>query len=199
MNRLFSRSSASQQQPTFPRLGKFLRLSRANTVPVRHTQPRGPLNVPATLPLPSPTSGQAATRFDRFEISCPPPPSSGVAQSLRHHLSFLGGPRQSLGPPVVEVAPNRKFTRLAVVKLPEYKKVDDTRLPSSQQATMPQEHDTADIDSLPDVHWCKAFLCYCSCWSHGRLRMPPRWRLEPVDIPRQDGAANNSAGAHSRS
>ncbi|KAG2742016.1 hypothetical protein P692DRAFT_20250379, partial [Suillus brevipes Sb2] len=81
-------------------------------------------------------------------------------------------PRQSLGPPVVEVAPGRKFTRLAAVKLPEYKKVDDTRHPSYQQASVPQEN-VSDIDSLPDVHWCKAFLCYYSCWSHGRLRMPP--------------------------
>ncbi|KAG2741130.1 hypothetical protein P692DRAFT_20295631, partial [Suillus brevipes Sb2] len=88
----------------------------------------------------------------------------------------------------------------AAVKLPEYKKVNDTRHPASQQGALPQENDTADIDSLPDVHWCKAFLCFYSCWSHGRLRMPPRWRLERVDIPRQDGTANsNSGGSHSRS
>ncbi|KAG2738735.1 hypothetical protein P692DRAFT_20757854 [Suillus brevipes Sb2] len=155
--------------------------------------------VPATLPLPSSLSAQPATRFDHFEIGSPPPPSNGVVQSLRQHLPFLV-PRHSHRPPVVDVAPGRKFTRLVVVKLPEYKKVDDTRHPSSQQATVPQENDTADVDSLPDVHWCKVFLCYCSCWSHGRLRMPPRWRLERVDIPRQDGAANsNSGGSHSRS
>ncbi|KAG2739955.1 hypothetical protein P692DRAFT_20913600, partial [Suillus brevipes Sb2] len=109
----------------------------------------------------------------QFEISSPPPPSRGVVQSLRQHLSFLV-PRRIHGPPVVEVAPGRKVTRLVAVKLPEYKKVNDTRHPSSQQATVPQETDTADVDSLPDVHWCKAFLCFCSCWSHGRLRMPPR-------------------------
>jgi hypothetical protein len=152
----------------------------------------------------------------QFEIGSPPPPSSGVAQSLRQHLSFLV-PRHSHGPPVVEVPLGRKFTvtcissplsavliyaiqRLAAARFPEYKKVDDTRHPSSQQGAMPQENDTADIDSLPDVHWFGAFLCYCSCLSHGRLRMPPRWRLERIDIPRQDGAANsNSGGVHSRS
>ncbi|KAG2030646.1 hypothetical protein BDR03DRAFT_1016899 [Suillus americanus] len=154
--------------------------------------------VPATLPLPSPLSGQVATRFDQFEISSPPPPSNGVTQFLRQHLSFLA-PRHSLGPPVVEVAPGRTVTRLLAAKLPEYKKVDDTRHPSSQQATV-QDNDTSDIDSLPDAHWVKAFLCYNSCWSHGRLRMPPRWRLERVDIPRQNGAANgNRGGTHGSS
>ncbi|KIK32625.1 hypothetical protein CY34DRAFT_814165 [Suillus luteus UH-Slu-Lm8-n1] len=153
-------------------------------------------DVPATLPLPSSLSAQPTARVDHFEIGTPPPPSSGVVQSLRQHLSFLV-PRHNHGPPVVEVAPGRKFTRLAAAKLPEYKKVDDTRHPSSQHGAVPQENDTADADSLPDVHWCKAFLCFCSCLSHGRLRMPPRWRLERVDIPRQDGAANsNSGGAH---
>ncbi|KIK43524.1 hypothetical protein CY34DRAFT_803777 [Suillus luteus UH-Slu-Lm8-n1] len=191
------------QKPAFRRLGKLLRFFNANTVPVSHIQPRDPLDVPATLPLPFALSAQPATRFDRvslrFEIGSPPPPFNGVVQSLRQHLSFLV-PTHSHGPPVVEVAPGRKFTRLAVVNLPDYKKVDDTRHPSSQQATVPQENDTADVDSLPDVHWCKAFLCYCSCWSHGRLRMPPRWRLEHIDIPRQDGAANsNSGGSQSHS
>jgi hypothetical protein len=146
----------------------------------------------------------------KFEISSPPPPSNGVTQFLRHHLSFLV-PRHNLGPQVVEVAPGRKVTvtyislllsallisalqRLAAAKFPEYKKVDDTRHSSSQQGAVPQENDTADIDSLPDVHWCKAFLCYYSCWSHGRLRMPPRWRLERVDIPRQDGTTSGGHG-----
>ncbi|KAG1859349.1 quinon protein alcohol dehydrogenase-like superfamily [Suillus subalutaceus] len=201
------------QQSTFLRLSEFLRFSpRANAVPVRHIQPRDPLDVPATLPLPSSLSSQAATRFDYFEISSPPPRSNGVVQSLQQHFSFLV-PKHSHGPPVVEVAPDRKVTRLLAAstsqclfvdlcalqrllaaKLPEYNKVDDTRHPSSQQATVPQENNTADIDSLPDVHWVKAFLCYYSCLSHGRLRMPPRWRLERVDIPRQDGAASSSRG-----
>ncbi|KAG2343549.1 WD40 repeat-like protein [Suillus weaverae] len=180
------------QQPVFLRLRQLLRFtSPTNAGPP--VQPRNPLDVPATLPLPSSLSGQATTRFNHFEISSPPPSSNGITQFIRQHLSFLT-PRHSLGPPVVEVAAGRKVTRLAVVKLPEYKKVDDTRHPPSQQATMPHENDSADIDSLPDVHWCKAFLCYYSCWSHGRLRMPPRWRLERVDIPRQDGAANSSHG-----
>ncbi|KAG2132198.1 hypothetical protein BD769DRAFT_1666214 [Suillus cothurnatus] len=183
------------QQPTFLRLSKFFRSSpRANVVPVRD-----PLDVPATLPLPSPLSGQAATRVDHLEICSPPPRSNGVMRPLQQHLSFLV-PKHSHGPSVVEVAPDRAFNRLIAAKLPEYKKVDDTRHPSSQQATVPQENDTSDNDSLPDVHWIKAFLCYYSCWSHGRLRMPPRWRLERVDIPHQDGAANSScSGAHGHS
>ncbi|KIK34868.1 hypothetical protein CY34DRAFT_612311 [Suillus luteus UH-Slu-Lm8-n1] len=41
------------QQPAFRRLGKLLRFSHANTVPVRHIQPRDPLDFPATSPLPS--------------------------------------------------------------------------------------------------------------------------------------------------
>ncbi|KIK43121.1 hypothetical protein CY34DRAFT_804123 [Suillus luteus UH-Slu-Lm8-n1] len=187
------------QQPAFRRLGKLLHFSRANAVPVRHNQPRDPLDVSATAPLPSSLSAQAATQINQFEIGSPPPPSNGVVQSLRQHLPFLV-PRHSHGPPVVEVAPGRKFTRLAAAKLPEYKKVDDTRHRSSPQGAMPQENNPADVDSLPDVHWFKAFLCYYSCLSHGRLRMPPRWRLERVDIPRQDGAASGgSDGAQSRS
>ncbi|KAG2087457.1 WD40-repeat-containing domain protein [Suillus discolor] len=186
------------QQPAFVRIRKLLHFSsRTNVTPP--AQPRNPLDVPATLPLPSSLSGQTATRFDHFEMSSPPHPSNRVTQFLRQRLSFLV-PRHSLVPPVVEVAPGRKVTRLAAAKLPEYKKVDDTRHPSSQQATMPQENDSTDIDSLPDVHWCKAFLCYYSCWSHGRLRMPPRWRLERVDVPRQGDTANSShTGAHGRS
>jgi hypothetical protein len=62
---------------------------------------------------------------------------------------------------------------------------------------VPQDVDTSDIDSLPDVHWCKAFLCYYSCWSHGRVRMPPRWRLERVDVPRQ--GTTHGSRAHGRS
>ncbi|KAG2343656.1 hypothetical protein BDR05DRAFT_962753, partial [Suillus weaverae] len=77
--------------------------------------------------------------------------------------------------------------RLAAAKLPEYRKVNDTRHPSRQQTTGPQDDpssDSSDVDSLPDVHWFKALLCYSSCWSHGGLRTPPRWRLERVDTPR---------------
>ncbi|KAG2339334.1 hypothetical protein BDR05DRAFT_939125 [Suillus weaverae] len=149
--------------------------------------------VPATLPLPSSVSGQAATQFNHFEISSPPPPSNGVTQFVREHLSFFA-PRHRHMPPVVEVAPGRKVTRLVAANLPEYVKVDDTR----QRAApgVPEDIGSSDNDSLPDVHWCKAFLCYYSCWSHGRLRMPPRWRLERIDRPRQDGSRT---GAHGRS
>ncbi|KAG2738713.1 WD40 repeat-like protein [Suillus brevipes Sb2] len=188
------------RQPIFLRLSKRLRFFRTNTLwPGRNDQSCDLLDVPATLPLPSSLSGQVTTQFTHFEIGSPPPRSNRVAQSLRQHLSFFA-PKHSLTPPVVEVAPGRKVTRLVAFKLPEYKKVDDTRHPSSQQATVPQENDTSDSDSLPDVHWCKAFLCFCSCWSHGRLRMPPRWRLERVDIPRQDGTTNGSrSGVNGRS
>ncbi|OJA07861.1 hypothetical protein AZE42_07895 [Rhizopogon vesiculosus] len=101
-------------------------------------------------------------------------------------------PRTSHDPPVVEVAPGCKFTRLAAVDLPEYRKVNDTRRSSTQQPAVllgtaedDPPFDLSDNDSLPDVHWCKAFLCYYSCWSHGTLRMPPRWRLERLDEPHQ--------------
>ncbi|KIK31706.1 hypothetical protein CY34DRAFT_19649, partial [Suillus luteus UH-Slu-Lm8-n1] len=149
----------------------------------------------------SPDEKREYLEYDiQFEIGLPPPRSNRIAQSLRNHFSFFV-PRHSLSPPVIDVAPGRKFTRLAAAKLPEYKKVDDTRRPpTSQQATVLQENDTSDIDSLPDVHWCKAFLCFCSCLSHGRLRMPPRWRLERVDLPHQDGTTNsNHNGVHGRS
>ncbi|KAG2752487.1 hypothetical protein P692DRAFT_20726035, partial [Suillus brevipes Sb2] len=118
-----------------------------------------------------------------FEMSSQPRTSNGVMQSLQHLSSRISRPNH--GPPVLEVAAGRKFTRLAAANFPDYRKVDDTRHPS-QQPGAPQDTESSDIDSLPDVHWCKAFLCYYSCWSHGRLRMPPRWRLERVDIPRQD-------------
>ena len=125
-----------------------------------------------------------------------------VTQFVQQNLSF-SRPRMNHEPPIVEVAANRKFTvcgssvlfvpfllidvtqRLAVVNLPEYRKINDTRCssPAVSQGTAGNDppHDSSDSDSLPDVHWCKAFFCYCSCWSHGALRMPPRWRLERVD------------------
>ncbi|KAG1752616.1 WD40-repeat-containing domain protein [Suillus paluster] len=142
--------------------------------------------------------------------------SNGVKQFLQQHLSFRRSKPSQEGPPVVEVAAGRKFTvtwffsplishlidalqRLAAANLPEYKKVDDTRHPPKEhpgatQSTTANDpsHESSDIDSLPDVHWCKAFLCYYSCWSHGRLRMPPRWRLERVDLHRQDPKTSSS-------
>ncbi|KAG2112880.1 hypothetical protein DEU56DRAFT_199147 [Suillus clintonianus] len=188
-------------QPIFLRLRKLSPFpSRTNAVPaVQNNQTRGPLDFPATSPLPSnlALSVQPAVQFDHFEISSPPPPSNGVAQFMREHLSFLV-PRRINGPPVVDVAAGRKFTRLAAANLPEYKKVDDTRHPPSQQPAAQQDTESSDTDSLPDVHWCKAFLCYYSCWSHGRLRMPPRWRLERVDVPRQNGTANSGLGGSAR-
>ncbi|KAG2126918.1 hypothetical protein DEU56DRAFT_758742 [Suillus clintonianus] len=57
-------------------------------------------------------------------------------------------------------APTQFDHRLVAAKLPEYRKVDDTRHPSSQQPGVPQDIESSDNDSLPDVHWCKAFLCY---------------------------------------
>ncbi|KAG1872166.1 hypothetical protein F4604DRAFT_1955676 [Suillus subluteus] len=147
------------QQPSFLRLSKLLRFSpRANALPPGwKDQPRDPLDVSATLSLPSSLSGQAAPQLDQFEISSPPLPLNGVTQFLRRHLSFLA-PRHSLGPPVVEVAPGRKSRRLAAAKLPEYKKVDDTRYPSRQQAAVPYEDDSSDIDSLPDAMRSSAII-----------------------------------------
>ncbi|KAG2069342.1 hypothetical protein BDR04DRAFT_711324 [Suillus decipiens] len=126
-------------------------------------------------------------------------------QFLQQHISFLKSVPVHESP-VVEVAVGRKFTvmwifllllpylliaalqRLAVVKVPEYIKVDDTRYPSRQQLAasqdMAQGHsasESSETDSLPDVHWCKAFFCHHSCWSHSRLRIPPRWRPENAD------------------
>lgn len=132
--------------------------------------------------------------------------SNGAIQFLQQHFSFHKSTPVHRSP-VVEVAAGRKFTRLAVVKAPEYIKVDDTRYPLRQQLAashdMTQGHtlsDSSDVDSLPDVHWCKALFCYSSCWSHGRLRMPPRWRLENVDQPHPNGTTrigHSEAHCHS--
>ncbi|KAG2369627.1 hypothetical protein BDR07DRAFT_1371177 [Suillus spraguei] len=55
-----------------------------------------------------------------------------LSQFLRQRLSFRRS-RLSQESQEVEVALGRKFTRLTVVKLPEYKKVNDTRhLPGVQ-------------------------------------------------------------------
>ncbi|KAG1727265.1 WD40-repeat-containing domain protein [Suillus paluster] len=98
--------------------------------------------------------------------------------------------RSGQEPPIVDVAVGRKFTRLAIAHPPEYRKVDDTRRPPREQPVVSQDmaendpsSESAETDSLPDIHWFKAFICFYSCWSHGRLRMPPRWRLELVDQP----------------
>jgi len=156
---------------------------------------------PATSRLPS-LSAEAVTQVhsgtNPGEQYYPHAGTQFVWQNL-----FFPMPRVSHEPPVVEVAADRKFTvrgspflfvplllidvtqRLAVVNLPEYRKINDTRCssPAVSQGTAGNDppHDSSDSDSLPDVHWCKAFFCYCSCWSHGALRMPPRWRLERVD------------------
>jgi hypothetical protein len=101
---------------------------------------------------------------------------------------------------------NDTLQRLAAANLPEYKKVNDTRRlhkraqqPGVSQDTAENDlsSDSSDNDSLPDVHWCKAFLCYCSCWSHGNPRMPPRWILERVDEHGQNGTTSSGpGGAH---
>jgi hypothetical protein len=101
---------------------------------------------------------------------------------------------------------NDALQRLAAANLPEYKKVNDTRrLPRVQQqpgvsqdtAENDPSYESSDNDSLPDVHWCNAFLCYRSCWSHGTLRIPPRWILERVNEYGQNGTTSSSrGGAH---
>ncbi|OJA17067.1 hypothetical protein AZE42_11196 [Rhizopogon vesiculosus] len=73
-------------------------------------------------------------------------------------------------------------------------------LPKQQQQGVSQDtagndpsSESSDNDLLPDVHWCIAFFCY-RCWSHGRLRIPPRWRLKRVDEPDQDSTTGSSHG-----
>lgn len=68
------------QQPVFLRLSNLLHLS-SRTNAVSRVQPRNPLDVPATLPLPSSLSGQAATQFDHFEISFRLAPRAVQSQS----------------------------------------------------------------------------------------------------------------------
>ncbi|KAG1877434.1 hypothetical protein F4604DRAFT_621200 [Suillus subluteus] len=114
--------TTDRQHPIYLRLRKLFHLSsRTNAVtPVRNNQPRGPLDFPATLPLPSnpSLSRQVATQFDDFEISSPPYSSNGVTQFLRQHLPVLV-PRHGHGPPVVEVAAGRKVT-VTVLLLPNF-------------------------------------------------------------------------------
>ncbi|KAG1805663.1 uncharacterized protein BJ212DRAFT_1486225 [Suillus subaureus] len=103
--------------------------SRTNSVPA--IQPRDPWDFPATRPR---------RRSQLIRISSPPRRSNRITQFLRQGLPFRrSGPQSE--PPVVEVAPGQKFTRLAAAKLPEYKKVDDTRHPSRQQTTAPAQGD----------------------------------------------------------
>ncbi|KAG1865665.1 hypothetical protein C8R48DRAFT_772662 [Suillus tomentosus] len=183
------------------RFRKLLRLPpRANAV--SNNQPRDPLDFPATSALPPNHSFLAqATNLETNS----PRHASDLKQFLRQHLSLRRRPSHE--PPEIEVAPGRKFTRLAAAKLPEYKKANDTRRQSRQQPVLSSStaandppSESSDLDSLPDVHWCKAFFCYYSCWSHGRLRMPPRWRLERVYPLQQAGTTSGSGGgAHGRS
>ncbi|KAG1805669.1 uncharacterized protein BJ212DRAFT_849776 [Suillus subaureus] len=166
--------ATESQQPTFlHHLRRFLRFSSTMNA-VQHGQPRDPLDFPATLPLPRTRSlsARATTHPDNFEMSSQPRTSNGVTQFLRHISSRISRPNH--GPPVLEVAAGRKVTRLAAANFPEYRKVDDTRYPS-RQPEAPQDTESSDIDSLPDVHW-----------------MPPRWRLERVDIPRQDSTTTTN-------
>jgi hypothetical protein len=124
--------------------------------------------------------------------------------SLRKHV--YGASFNSVFPFVGQhPATIRKFTvkwisLFLVSHLPEYKKVHDTRRlhkraqqPGVSQDTAENDlsSDSSDNDSLPNVHWCKAFLCYCSRWPHGKPRMPPRWILERVDEYGEDGATSS--------
>ena len=175
------------------------------------------LQFPATSRLSS-LSAEAVTQvhsgINPGEQHCP----HTVTQLVRQNLSF-SRPITSHDSPVVEVAADRKFTvrdssflfvpflliditqRLAAANLPEYRKVNDTRRSfaavSEGTAESDPPHDSSDNDSLPDVHWCKAFFCYWSCWSHGALRIPPRWRLERVDEP-QSGTSHTAGNADVR-
>ncbi|KAG2142814.1 uncharacterized protein EDB93DRAFT_605794 [Suillus bovinus] len=74
-----------------PSLLSSLARSRCSCV-----QPRDPLDVPATLPLPYPLSDQVTSRFGHFETSTPLSSSNGVAQFVWQNLPFVT-PRHSLG------------------------------------------------------------------------------------------------------
>lgn len=124
-----------------------------------------------------------------------------VAQFLQQHLPFRRSIPSPGQPRVVDVAAGHATERVVVVSVSHYKKVKDTRRPAREE---PVSHDTAQsdttsvisyTDSLPNVHWVMTFLCYLSCWSDGRLRMPPRWSLEPA----QSSHRNNGSEAHAPS
>jgi hypothetical protein len=126
---------------------------------------------------------------------------NNVTQFVQEHLPFRRSIPRPSQPRVVDVAAAHGNERVIVVSVPHYKKVHDTRRPPREQ---PVSHDTAQsdttsvisyTDSLPNVHWFMAFLCYLSCWSDGRLRMPPRWDLEPAQSSHQ----GNGGDAHARS
>jgi hypothetical protein len=191
--------------------------ANASQPPARHSRIKG---LVTALPFPK-QSQQSQPEEAR------PRRSNGVTQFLQQHLSFRRSrPSNDTQVLEVEVAPGRKFTvklilllfaplslndtlqRLAVVKLPEYKKVGDTRrLPREQQQPGVSQDmtgnvtssDSSDRDSLPDVHWCKALFYYCSCWSHGRLRVPPRWHLELVDEIGHDGTTSSGGRVNGHS
>ena len=192
--------------------------ANASQPPARHSRIKG-----LVAPLLIPKRSQQTQPEEAH-----PRRSNGAKQFLQLHLSFRKSrPSNDTQVLEAEVAPGRKFTvkliillfvplslngalqRLAVVKLPEYKKVGDTRrLPREQQQQPGVSQDmtgndpspeSSDRDSLPDVHWCKALFCYCSCWSHGSLRVPPRWRLELVDEPPQDCTTSSGGSGNGRS
>ncbi|KAJ8586040.1 WD40 repeat-like protein [Rhizopogon salebrosus TDB-379] len=210
------------QQPVFlRRLRKLLPTSsRLSAIPpIQDVQPPDPLH--ETIPNGRPqleNAGLSRRFFDDSETTYPPrratnagsqraqPEETRLRRFLQQHISFRRS-TPSNDPQVVEIAAGRKVTRLAAANLPEYKKVNDTRRqptgvqqqPGVSQGTAVNDpsYDLSDNDSLPDVHWCNAFLCYRSCWSHGKLRMPPRWTLECVDEYGQNCTTSGSrGGAH---
>ncbi|KAG1830396.1 WD40-repeat-containing domain protein [Suillus variegatus] len=202
----------SKQPILLHHLRNFFRFSSRGIAvpPIWKDQAHNPLDFSA-IPSNRVLLGQAKTHLDDVEaISMPYHSAYGGSQHahpkeeilhlsnramqfLQQHLSFC---KTTLvhEPPVVDVAAGRKFTRLAAANLPQYKKVDDTRHSSKQQPGVLHDTESGDIDSLPDVHWCKAFFCYYSCWSRGRLRIPPRWHLENADPPQQDGTTRTGRG-----
>jgi hypothetical protein len=142
-----------------------------------------------------------------------------LTQFLHQHVPFRRSTPSPGQPPVVNVAAGHAaevrwisvplssllmstLQRVIVISVPHYKKVNDTRRPPTGEG--PVLHDTTQsdttsvisyADSLPNVHWFMAFLCYLSCWSNGRLRMPPRWDLEPAQSSHQ----NNGGESRDRS
>lgn len=172
--------------------------------------PRRSNHLPYGLPQRSAPQSRIMTLVNHLSFRGQTHPSAGhphhsnrVTQFLQQRLPFRRSMSSPGQPQVINVAAVRADNRIIINRVPhlQYKKVHDTRRPPREE---PVSHDTAQsdtsseisyTDSLPNVHWFTAFLCYLSCWSGGKLRMPPRWVLEPVQPPHQ----SNGGDVHARS
>ncbi|KAG2112885.1 hypothetical protein DEU56DRAFT_934849 [Suillus clintonianus] len=102
----------NQQSSIFLRLHRLLRLpSRTNAVPpIRNDQHRGPLDFPATSPLPHPlsepttTQGRSDINSGENSRSLPITQSSATSNTRPHHLSTWWPVRvRHAQPPIVDV------------------------------------------------------------------------------------------------